>query len=328
MSIDSEQQILVVIGADNCCGKACIDYLIKNAPDRYHIRAALFEKEDQQKHVNAYESMSGRVEVFQNVNIEEPESLRNVFNGAHSAVIITPFELTRTFTNAAQCCSNMINMASASNVKYIVFVNSIKSIYRKKPAKMVEEKFLDCENQLTQLSKANELNWTILNAGFFMQDILFMCQSDSSTVNFPARMRTLMIDMRDVGQVAAKCLLTNDGEQHNEKTYELNGDAPVYDGESVTAELSKILKRPISLNQIEEAQFDEYYEMPLAELFRFVLSESIDLHLELKKQKEVEKLFGKPRSLQDFLRDHESDLNLRFKSSSSSSSSSAAHNEP
>lgn len=272
---DGDDKILVAVSmANNIIATSCIQHLLNANNSLYRVRAIFPEIEDDKDAEIDFKrklesNTTNRLEIVTNVNPSKPESLKKAFQGAHSALIITPFDLNgTTFADAAQLDMNMICEAAASNLNYLLFVNSFVISATNQA---ISSKFNDCQRILANLGrKRQQLNWTIINAGFFMQNLLFMFDRTSMTLRVPLNFRASLIDMRDVGKLAAQCLIMNDGER-NEKCYDLIAASEVMNAHQIVNVLREVLQRDdIRLQELDSASLDTEYPARLAEMCRFI----------------------------------------------------------
>ncbi|MCB0519251.1 MAG: SDR family oxidoreductase [Lewinellaceae bacterium] len=105
------------------------------------------------------------------------------------------------------------------------------------------------------LIKKSGIDWTILRPGWFMQNFLnwvgFTIPAEDAFYLPAADAKTAFVDVRDIGEVAAKAL-TSTG--HNGKTYELTSPEAL-DHFEVAAKISKAVGRTIRYEPLSDGDF-------------------------------------------------------------------------
>lgn len=128
-----------------------------------------------------------------------------------------------------------IAAAQQAGVQHLVFLS----------LQGVEQNSLTPHFRIEKLIRESGIGWTFLRAGFFAQNLSTTHQAeirDRSRLMIPAgKSRTSFIDVRDIGEAAARVLRESD---HNQRAYTLTGsEALTYD--EVAQILSEELGRPI-----------------------------------------------------------------------------------
>ena len=165
--------------------------------------------------------------------LEKPETLDAAFSGVDKVFLLTPVS-----PNAVTQASNGIAAARRAGRLYIVRMSAVKASHQS-PSR-ISRLHADTEDEL----KASGLPYTILKPHFFMQNTMMAAQSVASEgrVFMPVKNGKLgIIDIRDIGEVAAK-VLTSEGHQGN--TYTLTGPASI-SFHDVAAGLSKALGKEV-----------------------------------------------------------------------------------
>ena len=165
--------------------------------------------------------------------LEQPESLGAAFSGVDKVFLLTPVG-----PNAATQASNAIAAARRAGRPYIVRMSAVKASHQS-PAR-ISRLHAETEDEL----KAPGLPYTILKPHFFMQNTMMAAQSvvSQGRLFMPFKNGKLgMIDIQDIGEVAAK-VLTSEG--HQGKTYTLTGPASI-SFHDVAAGLAKALGREV-----------------------------------------------------------------------------------
>ena len=167
-------------------------------------------------------------------DLGKPETLDTAFDGVDSV-----FLLTAVGPDAAVQAANGIAAAKRAGGLYVVRMSALKAA----PDSPTRIGRLHAETEAEL--KASGLRYTILRPHFFMQNTMMGAQTVASdgVLYMPFKDGTLgMIDIRDIGRVAAT-LLTTDG--HLGVTYTLTGPASI-SFHDVASGLSKALGRQVN----------------------------------------------------------------------------------
>ena len=187
---------------------------------------------------------------------------------------------------------NMINKAVDHGVKHIVLVSAWTTPFNPKMP-MTNGRFKPPEDFLVDIGKRKEIAWTVLRAGFFMDNCLYMLKDsvkDKSLVNFP----NVHIPMRDIGKSAAACLASTNGE-YNRKFYDINGiyeilswlrlpsfvfnfffvlfvlqGPELLSGSDLAEKFSKVLGREIKFNELSRETVNQAFPPYVADIFNFI----------------------------------------------------------
>ena len=95
------------------------------------------------------------------------DSMVTLFQGCQSALIVTPADMSQSFSNDALLTCNMINTAVEHGVNYIVLVGSISTNNMERTG-MIGSRFKPSEELLEKLEKEKKIKWTVLRGGCFM----------------------------------------------------------------------------------------------------------------------------------------------------------------
>jgi uncharacterized protein YbjT (DUF2867 family) len=231
-------------------------------------------------------------------DVSDPAVLAKAMTGVQKALMILPngehqLKLEQQFVDAAR----------QAGVRHVVKLSSIEAV-------------ADATAPIPKIHYQSELYlqksglaWTMLKPNFFMQNFLGSAGTIKEQNKFFLPMgdgKTVMIDVRDIGAVAAAVLT---GAGHEGQRYEITGPE-VLSFHDVAERFTRVLGRKI-----------EYVNMPMAAyrqvLGRFITSEwhlnavcelfgEIAAGQPLHITDTVQKLTGKPpRSLEQFIRDHQ-----------------------
>jgi uncharacterized protein YbjT (DUF2867 family) len=188
----SKPLVAVITGNSNS-GSACIKELFDRYTDKVKVRGVFRTKEKAEPFQKSYPKM----EVIIGVDAAQPDTLKVAFEGAQSALIVTPHDPTKGFSDDAALTANMINQAVEAGVKYIVLVASFTvNYYDKMP--IIASRFLPSEQLLEKLSKEKNIKYTVLRGGCFMENILPNFKKsikERSAIDMP-NMHVAMVDTK------------------------------------------------------------------------------------------------------------------------------------
>ena len=231
----STKPLVSIITGNSISGSACIDEIFQKFADKLNVRASFRSQEKAQPFKDKYPNL----QIVTGCDAYKPETLVSTFEGADSALIVTPHDPAKSFDDDATLTANMINQAVACNVKYIVLVASFTASYREQMP-IIAGRFWPSEELLEKLSKEKNIKYTVLRGGNFMENLLPGLKKSikaQSAVNLPA-VFSPYVDTKDIGKSAAVCLAAN-GEGHHGKYYEMNGPE-ILGGEDVAKILTKV----------------------------------------------------------------------------------------
>jgi uncharacterized protein YbjT (DUF2867 family) len=167
-------------------------------------------------------------------DLEKPETLDAAFRGVDKV-----FLLTAVGPQAVTQASNGNTAAKRAGRPYVVRLSAVKAALDS-PTR-IGRQHAETEAEL----KASGLPYTILKPHFYIQNTMLAAQTVASdgVIYMPFKEGRLgMIDIRDIGAVAAK-VLTSGG--HQGKTYTLTGPASI-SFHDVAAGLSKALGKEVN----------------------------------------------------------------------------------
>lgn len=157
---------------------------------------------------------------------------------------------------------------------------------------------------------ASGMKWTVLRPHFFMQNLLMVAPSVAQQGAFywdMAEGKLGMIDVRDIGDFAARVLMSAP-EQHHGKTYTLTGPASISMAEAA-AQLSQGIEKPVSYVAVpHEAARQSMLQNGMPAWVANLLVEYGTAYAENWGNfttPDIQELLGRPaRSVLDFARDH------------------------
>jgi uncharacterized protein YbjT (DUF2867 family) len=223
--------------------------------------------------------------------------LDRALKGVEKALMIMPngqkqLELEQQFVDAAK----------AAGVKHVVKMSSMEAM----PDATAPIPKIHYASE--QYLAASGLAWTMLKPNFFMQNFLGSAGTIKEQGRFFMPMadgKTVMVDVRDIGAVAAH-VLTTPG--HAGKKYEITGPEEL-SFHDVGARMTEVLGRPVQYVHVPMAAYrqtlarfltNEWHLNAVCELFQEI-ADGQDLHV----TDTVQKLLGRPpTSLAQFIRDH------------------------
>ena len=151
----SKKLITIVTGNSNS-GSSCIAELFSRYAGKVNVRGVFRSEEKARPFREKYSNL----EIVTGIDASQPKSLKPAFEGADSALIVTTFDPTKGFAEDAALTANLINSAVENKVKHNVLVSSWTVKCDNKP--LAQSRFKFTEDLLLKLSKANNLNWTVL----------------------------------------------------------------------------------------------------------------------------------------------------------------------
>lgn len=232
-------------------------------------------------------------------------------------VIIVPFDYEDSSTFAAAVAGqeaiffiaghadpvpsvqSLLSSAKSAGVKRIIFSSG------RTTGDVVGKPLNDVEN----LVRSCDLEWTILRPGWFMQNFVNWLggtiRAESKLFLPAAEAKTAFIDVRDIADVAIKCLL---GDGHHGKLYNLTSDEAFSHAE-VCAFISQATGRQVEYIAQDRADYIKTITARgwtdgaanyTADLYKYVLSGK-----EEEISEDVANVLGKaPRRLADFIQEH------------------------
>ena len=297
----SKKQVVTIMTGSSNSGSACIHEIYSRYSDKLIVRAAFRTAEKAKPFQDKYPDL----QVFTGIDANKPETMKEAFTGADSALIVTPHDpkVDLTKNNDAELTANMINVAVECGVKYLVYVGSFTVSFADK-IKIIAARFVPSEKLLKDLSDKNIIKWTSLRGGFFMENMIGMFKNslkNESAIRF-ADWYVVPIDTRDIGKSGAACL-ANPGEKNYGKYYEMNGPE-LLGGQEIADTFSKVLGRKIQWVKLTDEQIQKMPEHMV----------QFNEHAQLTGKKatpytdDVKMLTGEWGTLEQFIRDHLNDF--------------------
>jgi uncharacterized protein YbjT (DUF2867 family) len=306
---------IAVISASSVSGHACVDSLISKASGltvRCCYRSA---DKAAAAAVAPQSSSSGRgnntvVETMIGVDASDRTSLLEALAGADAAVLVTPLDHARGFSEDAQLSVNMCSAAVEAGVKRLVHVGSwtVKS-----PERLpgLSSRFLATEKYLMNEAPP-ELEWTVLRGGYFMNNLKLMFGAPlskggggASSIAFP-KVKVAPCDTRDIGEAAAAlCTLSDEAFEagsYHRRFLECSGPQEL-DFQAIAEKLSTGLGREIGYEEISVEAWCEGKPPPMQELLRF-MSEEQGGAVPFAPADLTPLLGREPRSFDEWLQDH------------------------
>jgi hypothetical protein len=155
--------VAIITGNSNS-GKYCIEELFTRYKDSgLKIKAGFRSAEKAQPLLDKYPGL----EAVTDVDAYKPESMVKLFQGSKYALIVTPHDMSKGFSDDAKLTSNMINTAVEQGVNYIVLVASF-TVNNMERMGMIGSRFKPSEDLLEKLGKEKNIKWTVLRGGCFM----------------------------------------------------------------------------------------------------------------------------------------------------------------
>lgn len=165
-------------------------------------------------------------------DFEKPETYHPALDGVRSTFLVRPPELTRV----KRAVFPFVDAAARMGVEHAVVLSVLGA----------EKNPLLPHRRIEKHVAGSGLDWTFLRASFFMQNLLTVHRADlveRDRIFLPAGDgETSFVDARDVGAVAAACLV--DAERRN-RAYDLTGPGALTYHE-VAAACSTVLDREIT----------------------------------------------------------------------------------
>jgi hypothetical protein len=155
---------LAIITGNSNSGKYCIEELFtKYKSLDLKIKAGFRSAEKAQPFAEKYPNLK----IVTGVDANNSDSMVTLFQGCQSALIVTPADMSQSFSNDALLTCNMINTAVEHGVNYIVLVGSISTNNMERTG-MIGSRFKPSEELLEKLEKEKKIKWTVLRGGCFM----------------------------------------------------------------------------------------------------------------------------------------------------------------
>ena len=188
----SKPLVSIITGNSNS-GSSCIKELFDRYADKIKVRGCFRTKEKAEPFQKSYPKM----ETIIGADASQPDTLKLAFEGAQSALIVTPSGSTKNFSDDAELTNNMIHKAVEAGVKYIVLVGSVSAGYNE-VMPIIASRFLPSEQLLEKLSKEKGVKFTVLRGGYFMENVLSNFKksiSERSAIDLP-NIHVAMVDTK------------------------------------------------------------------------------------------------------------------------------------
>jgi uncharacterized protein YbjT (DUF2867 family) len=186
---------------------------------------------------------SSSVELMQ-ADLLQPDTLTTALNGVSAVLLVTP-----NGQSQLEMEKNLAAAAAAAGVKHIVKISSAEAL----PG--VTAPFPQIHLKSEDYIRSLDIRSTMLRPNFFTQNLLMYSQAIANADSFTLPLgdaRTAMIDARDVGVIAARCLMDLNGKES--ASYELSGPE-LLDFDQVADRMSKVLGRQISYVRQSHADY-------------------------------------------------------------------------
>jgi uncharacterized protein YbjT (DUF2867 family) len=167
-------------------------------------------------------------------DLDNPETLDGAFSGVGKV-----FLPTAVGPNEASQAINAITVAKQTDSPHIVRLSAGK------PTSDASPEHTGHHSRVEEKLKNSGLPYTIIKPNFFMQNTMVAAQTviSDGAMYLPFKDSKIgMVDIRDVGEAAAK-VLTSDG--HEDRTYRLTGPASI-SIHDVAADLSQALGKKVN----------------------------------------------------------------------------------
>ena len=232
---------------------------------------------------------------FSRLDFLDPTTYAPTLEGVRRVFLIRPPAISDVRRDLAPFLSAM----ERAGVTHVVFLSLLG----------VERNRIVPHRAIEDLLRASRMDWTMLRAGFFMQNLSTTHRDeirDLAEIIVPAgHGRTSFVDVRDLAEVAALAL-TEPG--HRGKAYPLSG-AVALDYAEVAATMSAVLGRPISYRQPSLLRFVRHWlakgTKPAYIAVMAVLYTTARLGLAATITPDLTRLLARPpRSLRTFVEDN------------------------
>jgi uncharacterized protein YbjT (DUF2867 family) len=230
-------------------------------------------------------------------DLEQPSTLKAAFTGVDRVLIIVPGEY-----RAPALASNALWAAREAKVKHVVRLSAVGAAHDAPTVNSRLHALSDAE------LKSSGLPFTILKPHFFTQNLLGIAPlvKEQSTFYFAlGDAKVPMIDVRDIGEAAAKVLA--DPTSHVEATYTLTSaaGASMHD---VAAALSSAVGKPVKYVPVSHADAVEGMKKRGADNYMVAaMGDYLAAYArgwQSEPTPDFKKITGKdPRTLADFVRD-------------------------
>lgn len=288
--------LVSIITASSNSGSYCIQEIYEKYLDQLAVRAVFRSEEKAKKFREKYANL----EIVTDVDAGRPESLEKAFKGAQYALIVTPLDHTKGFTDDALLTANMINSAVANGVNYIVLVASF-TVNNMERMPLISARFKPSEILLEKLGKEKGIKWTVLRGGCFMENFFSSINSiKKESAIYQPKVFAPMVDTKDIGKSAAACFASSDISQHDQKYYEMNGPE-ILSGEDIANVFSKVLGRPIEYKLVPKEALRNVMPEAVAQIYEYMVDAGKEA---VPFTQDVQILTGQNGTFEQFVRDH------------------------
>ena len=296
---------VAVLTASSMSGAFCARELLTSAGGPALLRLAYRSEEA----ASAYAHFTARdgVEVVTTADAGVEGSLGPALEGVNTAVLVTPHDASRGFAEDSDMSVAMVKAAVEAGCKRIVHVGSWTV---KDPAALpgLASRFVPTEEYLRSSSVPQDVEWTVLRGGYFMNNLGAMLHPSLSaggaTVAFPA-VAAPMVDVRDIGAAAAALCRLSPGAAfaaYDRQCLECSGPEVLSFADAAEV-FSAAASRPVAYEAVGVEAWCAGKPPAMQELVRFMAAnypEGVPFQPEA-----LASLLGRPpRSLEDWAWDH------------------------
>lgn len=207
---------VAVLTGSSVSGAACIAALRTKSSVELVGLYRTEEKANAAEAAYDFGTATASLECVAGVDATVPGSLWAGLEGADTAVLVTPLDMTRGMGTDAECSINMIKAAIQVGVRRIVHVGSWTTRPEAAPSLPgLSSRFLPTEQYLQQ-EVGDKAEWTVLRGGYFMNNLKMLFAASVAAgngVSFPD-VRAPVVDTRDIGDCAAALCLADDARYH------------------------------------------------------------------------------------------------------------------
>lgn len=294
------KKVITIFTANSNTGSACLKDLVDKHSNRFRIRA-VFRTPEKSK---TFEIIYPDIEIVTGCDADRTETLDKAFVDSNYALIVTPFDANRGFSQDARLTCNMIEAAVRHNVEYIVLVTSWAAKYPNE-LPLLSSRFVPSEKLLIKYSTQKNLKYTIIRSSCLMENFILNVKKAAETSVFTYPDITCpYIDTRDIGRCAAACLSSDDILQHDKKVYELSGPE-VLNGDKMAKIMSKVYNENVRYQPASRSIARKVMPEAIAEAIEFMIENKDCVPF----TNTVKDLIGQCATFEDFLRDHLFEIN-------------------
>jgi uncharacterized protein YbjT (DUF2867 family) len=218
---------ILVTGATGTVGREVVKQLISSSSlssspaegqqkENVIIKAAARSAND-----DTFENLGGAVQAVQ-LDYNKPDTLAAAFKGVNKLFLLTPFQ-----SNMVDLTSNLVREANKAGVNYIVKQSVMGADAEPgiTPGRL--------HRQAEKIIEESGIPYTFLRPNFFMQNFVTFYSNSIKTLGAfyvsAGDAKVSFVDVRDIGAVAAKALLSkssdkNSESKHTGKAYDITGN--------------------------------------------------------------------------------------------------------